>query len=146
MDYSSDSDEYEEPEWYDEDEDNGPVELNSAILQSKLQALKLQRDIDEAKEKAKEKAAKRKSLEKAQFHAESSKRKEPPTNDENKPPKAHHPQSGYLKVIEEGGGHTPDSEVIVSGTCSPGSEGVRRADRKDVHHFGGACIDGTLRK
>ena len=37
---------------------------------------------------------------------------------------------GYKKALEEYGG-TPDSEVIESGDCTPGSEGVKFADRKD---------------
>ncbi|KAL9129415.1 MAG: hypothetical protein Q9217_002120 [Psora testacea] len=33
---------------------------------------------------------------------------------------------------------SPDSQVIASGDCSPRSEGIKRADRKDVKHWPGA--------
>ncbi|MDI1493434.1 MAG: hypothetical protein OHK93_005223 [Ramalina farinacea] len=32
---------------------------------------------------------------------------------------------------------SPDSQVIASGDCTPGSEGVRRKDRADVHYWSG---------
>ncbi|KAL9103029.1 MAG: hypothetical protein Q9163_001888 [Psora crenata] len=46
-------------------------------------------------------------------------------------------QTGF-KLKKKTDGDSPDSQVIASGDCSPRSEGVRRADRKDVSHWPGA--------
>ncbi|KAL9635719.1 MAG: hypothetical protein Q9164_003285 [Protoblastenia rupestris] len=51
------------------------------------------------------------------------------------PPK----QSGSkTQMMKNKAGDSPDSQVIESGDCSPRSEGVKRADRKDVKHWPGA--------
>ena len=51
------------------------------------------------------------------------------------PPHNAHPHrrgpSRFLKVDDRD--ESPDSQVIASGDCTPGSEGIRRADRIDVH-------------
>ena len=48
------------------------------------------------------------------------------------------PPSQMSKREQKENDDSPNSQVIVSGDCTPGSEGVKRADRRDVHHWPGA--------
>lgn len=57
-----------------------------------------------------------------------------PLLDGNRPRHASH-RSRFLNLDDRD--DSPDSQVIASGDCTPGSEGVRRKDRVDVHHWPG---------
>ena len=45
------------------------------------------------------------------------------------------PRKEKWTSLKDDQGHTPDSQVVEDGDCSPGSEGVKRVDRKDVTHW-----------
>ena len=60
------------------------------------------------------------------------------TEETQKPCSPSTPPSQMIRALYEKQSDSPDSQVIASGDCSPGSEGVKRADRKDVHHWPGA--------
>ena len=60
--------------------------------------------------------------------------KSPPPLDSHRPRHAPH-RSRFLNIDDRD--DSPDSQVIASGDCTPGSEGVRRKDRADVHYWSG---------
>ena len=62
---------------------------------------------------------------------------------------SHHPRtppSRTTKRQQKENDDSPNSQVIVSGDCTPGSEGVKRADRRDVHHWPGAQEETPVRR
>ena len=60
--------------------------------------------------------------------------KSPPLLDGHRPRQGP-PRSRFLNIGDRD--DSPDSQVIASGDCTPGSEGVRRKDRVDAHYWSG---------
>ena len=60
------------------------------------------------------------------------------TKENQKPYRPRTPPAQIIRALVKEHSDSPDSQVIASGDCSPRSEGVKRADRKDVRHWPGA--------
>ena len=131
-----------------DDDLDGVTDLDPRELHKRLRALKLQREDEAKKEQTAEPAdgstkpirgfEDQADLSKSTKVASHARRKSKKSNEgqENQDPtRTRHPHPGYKKVIEDNRDHSPDSEVIESGVCSPRSEGIWRANRKDVAHW-----------
>ena len=129
-----------------DDDLDQPTELDPYELHKRLQVLKLQREQEAKRQKFAQTEKNMTAAKASKDHADNpatakafSKlvRKAGEDGQENQDPsrKTRRPHSGYLKVLEANRDESPDSQVIESGVCSPRSEGIWRANRKDIAHW-----------